>query len=97
MKRKIKSLLPFKRYPNITRGDLPVRFQRFVSAGKSVGYNRITVSIAEAAMLSCVSSRILYEDMKAGRLRFGKLGRDRLISLEDLFVYQKEFVAHDDV
>jgi hypothetical protein len=93
MKRKIKSRLPFKRHPNITRGDLPARFRRFVNAGKSIGYNRITVSVAEAVMLSCVSSRILYEDMKAGRLRFGKLGRDRRISLEDLILYQNEFVV----
>ncbi len=95
MKSKIKSRLPCKRYPHFAYGNLPVRFQRLVSAGKSVGYNRITVSVAEAAMLSGVSSRILYEDMRAGRLRFGKWGRDRRISLEDLRVYQSEYVACD--
>ncbi len=95
MKRKIKSRLPCKRHPNCTYDDLPVRFQRLAYAGKIVGYNRITVSVAEAAMMSCLSSRIMYEDMKAKRLRFGKFRRDRRISLEDLLVYQNKFLASD--
>jgi excisionase family DNA binding protein len=52
--------------------------------GKNDNFDCISVSVSKAALMVGVSRRLLYNEIKFGKLRSGKVGRRRLIWVADL-------------
>ena len=46
--------------------------------------DRLAYSVAEAALITGLSRDLLYDQMRTGRLAYLKIGRRRIITLNDL-------------